>query len=119
MVIVNGTRSSILAFKVRRATNFWQRLLGLLSKDELYPGEGLLLEPCQGVHTYFMRFPIDVIYLDRELRVVRLVPDLAPFRLGPVVREASAVLELATGSISSSGTQCGDRLKLVPEDGQN
>lgn len=113
MVVVNGTRNTILALKVRRASSFWQRLLGLLAKAELYPGEGLLIDPCRGVHSYFMRFPIDIVYLDQDLRVVRLVPGLAPYRLGPVVKEAAAVLEVATGSISSSGTRCGDQLRFV------
>lgn len=75
------------------------RMRGLLGRPPLEPGEGLLLVPCRAVHTFFMRYPIDVVFLDRELRVLRVCSRVRPWRLR-ACRRAQAVLELPAGSFS-------------------
>jgi uncharacterized protein len=88
------------------------RLKGLLGRSELRRGEGLLIRPCSSVHTWFMRFPIDVVFLDRELRVVRVADRLAPWRTA-AGRKARAVLELPAGESDRHGLRPGDRLAVV------
>lgn len=81
---------------IRRADGFVARLAGLLFAPPLAPGEGLLLVPCASVHTAFMRYPIDVVFLDRAGAITRIVPCLAPWRVA-VCRGAHQTLELAAG----------------------
>lgn len=94
------------------ATDALSRLRGLIGHPPLGPGEGTLLSPCQGVHTFFMRFPIDVVYVDGQGKVVGLAPALRPNRVGPVVPQARFVLELPAGTIQETGTTLGDRLEV-------
>jgi uncharacterized membrane protein (UPF0127 family) len=108
----NITRNSEVATRVRRADRPWSRLLGLLGRGSLARNEGLLLTPCTSIHTFFMRFAIDVLYLDRNHVVVKAVRTLRPFRLSACLRGAHSVLELPVGVIQASGTQAGDQLAL-------
>ena len=88
------------------------RLRGLLGRDGLEPGEGLLLRPASSVHTYFMRFPIDVVFLDRALVVLGIDDGVDPWR-AKGRRGAKAVLELPAGESSRRGLSIGDRLTLA------
>lgn len=90
------------------AATWWSRLRGLIGRPPLQPGEGLWIVPCQQVHTHFMRQAIDIVFLDREGRVLRILPALAPWRLSPWVRGGHAVLELPAGG--ARGLAEGDRL---------
>ena len=85
------------------------RMRGLLGRRDLPPEEGILLQPASSVHTWFMRFPIDVVFLDREMSVVRVVPRLGPWRW-VARRRAAAVLELAAGESERRGIEVGHRL---------
>ena len=91
------------------------RLRGLLGRRELPPGEGLLIRPAGAVHTSFMRFPIDVVFLDRDLTVVDVVDGLVPWRAAGR-RGAHAVLELAAGERARRAIVPHDRLAFVPAD---
>ena len=88
------------------------RLRGLLGRDGLESGEGLLLRPASAVHTYFMRFPIDVVFLDRSLIVVGISDDVDPWR-ATSQRGAKAVLELPAGESARRGLAVGDQLTLA------
>lgn len=99
-----------LAAAVRPARTFWARLRGLLGTQPLAPGQGLLLEPCNSIHMFFMSYPIDALYLDQENRVLRIAADLAPWRIGPTLRRAQRVLELPAGHAARCGVQVGDRI---------
>jgi uncharacterized membrane protein (UPF0127 family)/CheY-like chemotaxis protein len=83
----------------------------LIGRDGLATGEGLLLCPAPSIHTAFLRFPIDVLFLDSDLRVLRIVEQLRPWRIA-AKRRARAVLELAAGEIARRGVKVGDRLSL-------
>jgi uncharacterized membrane protein (UPF0127 family) len=109
----NLTRGSEVATRVRRADRAWSRMVGLLGRRSLAENDGLLLTPCASIHTFFMLFPIDLLYLDREHVVVKAVRALRPFRLSACLRGAHSVLELSAGAIEASGTQVGDRLALA------
>ena len=86
---------------------------GLLGRSGLEEGEGLFLKPCGSVHTLFMRFPIDVVFLDRNLSVVAVRPELAPWRTGGA-RGAKVTLELAAGEAARLGIAPGMRLRRAP-----
>ncbi len=88
------------------------RLRGLLGRSELPAGEGLLLRPSPSVHTWFMRFPIDVVFLDDELGVLRVRRNMRPWRMAGQ-RGARAVLELAAGEAERRGLDAGDRVHLI------
>ncbi len=86
-----------------------RRMRGLLGRSSLPAGEGILLRPAGSVHTFFMRFPIDVVFLDREQVVVGIEPALAPWKTSGR-RGAKSVVELAAGECERRGVQVGDRL---------
>jgi uncharacterized membrane protein (UPF0127 family) len=88
------------------------RMRGLLGRDDLPSGEGLLLRPAGSIHTAFMRFPIDAVFLDRDNRVLRVVSDLAPWRTA-ACRGARAVLELQAGEAARRGLRAGICLSQV------
>ncbi len=91
-----------------------RRLIGLWGRKGLSTGEGLWLCPSTGVHTFFMLFPIDVIALDKERRVVRLWERLRPWRMTRVSFQVDSILELPAGQIAACGVQVGDRLRITP-----
>jgi uncharacterized membrane protein (UPF0127 family) len=88
------------------------RVRGLLGRSGLSSGEGLLLRPAGSVHTAFMKFAIDVVFLDRDLRVLKVVPELVPWRTA-ACRGARAVLELPAGEASRRGLRSGVSLTQV------
>lgn len=109
---MNETRAVMLSENVKVADTFLARGRGLLGTDD--PGGGLLLRPCGSVHTWFMRYPIDVIFLDGSGVVLRALGSLPPWRMAPSVRGAKAVLELRAGTVKATGTAPGDTIRLHP-----
>ena len=91
------------------------RMRGLLGRRSLPAGEGLLLKPSGSVHTFFMRFPIDVVFLDREQRVVRVASSVVPWRTA-AAKKARSVLELAAGEAARVGLVAGSVLRLEVSD---
>jgi uncharacterized protein len=85
------------------------RMRGLLGRKELRQGEGILLRPAGSIHTFFMRFPIDAVFLDREFRVLGISDDIRPWRAASK-RGAHAVLELPAGESARRGLEVGDQL---------
>ena len=110
---MNDRTRSAVALEVDVAATRATRRRGLLGRESLGATEGLLLSPCKAVHTVGMRFPIDVIFIDRDGRVVRIVPALAPWRMAMSAR-AKAVIELAAGTAAASDIRLGDLLYLAP-----
>jgi hypothetical protein len=111
--IWNVTRETELAANVEVADHSAARRKGLLGRDSLFAGEGLWILPCQAVHTVGMRFPIDLVYLDRDLRVRKVRSNVYPWRLSACVC-AHSVLELTPGTIQETQTNRGDQLKICP-----
>jgi len=104
---INITRGVALATELEVATSLAARTKGLLGRRGLPPGSGMLIDPCPSVHTWFMRFPIDVIFLDSKNRVVGLKRNLKSFRMAGAWRGAKT-LELPVGVIASTRTLLGD-----------
>jgi uncharacterized membrane protein (UPF0127 family) len=111
-VVRNLTRGTTLASEVQLADTPNARRVGLLKHDKLAPGQGLWIYPTQGIHTFGMRFPIDVLFIDRQMRVKRIYHKLAPFRLTSLVWSAQSVLELPSGSLADTKTAVGDELQI-------
>src|SRR5512144_3343440 len=110
---MNDRTRSAVALEIDLAASRAERRRGLLGRDSLGANEGLLLPPCIAVHTAFMRFPIDVIFIDRDGRAVRIVPQVRPWRMTASLR-AHAVIELAAGTAAATDIQVGDLLYLAP-----
>lgn len=113
--IENITRGAVLADRARIADTFFTRAFGLLGRSGLGAGEGIVLKPCSSVHTTFMRFSIDVLFVGTGGRVVGIVHRLGPWRTARI-KGARLVVELPAGMIESSGTQEGDVLTIMPGD---
>ena len=102
-----------IAGRVVLANTFLTRLRGLMFRRSLAPDEALWLRPCNGIHTFWMFFAIDAVFLDREMRVVKLVENMKPFRVGRPHLAARSVLELPAHSISRLGLKLGDQLEAI------
>lgn len=112
--IVNRTRDSILGTRVGLADQWWQRARGLLGRPEPAEGEGLLLSPCRAVHMLGMRYPLDVLFLDRQGQVTASYPDLRPGRRTGWHGSARYALEVPAGTIEATGTREGDLVAWLP-----
>lgn len=108
--VTNETRGKLLADRAEWAASFADRFVGLMGRRSLAFGEGMHIVPCNSIHTFFMRIPIDVAFLDRQGLIVKQIPAMPPWRVSSVYFKAHSVLELPAGTLAASGTQEGDRL---------
>ena len=115
MIVRNPTRESVLGSAVEVAGTSASRAKGLLGRDQLASGEGLLFKHCSSLHTFFMRFPIDIIFADRSGRVLKVSKAVGPFRLVAAPLRAHYALELPAGAIETSQTREGDTLIFEEE----
>jgi uncharacterized protein len=109
----NATTAAIVATRVDRLTGFLQRAVGLLARSHVQCDEGVWLTSCCAIHTIGMRAKIDVIFVDRNDRVLRVESDVAPNRLALICRQAKGVIELGGGALSLIDVLPGDRLELL------
>jgi len=120
-LLVNNTSRTIVCGKLAIADRVVSRARGLLGRRAMHRGEGLLLRPAPAIHTGFMRFDIDVVFLDAQLRTIKLVPEMKPWR-AVAARRAHAALELEAGAIGRLGIRLGDRFSVldlhVPRDSE-
>lgn len=113
MRIINQTKNTILAEEVILANTAFKRMKGLLGKKEFMRGCALILKPCNSIHTFFMRFPIDVLFLDKNNRVIKAISSLPPYRLTRVYLNSGFAIELPSGIIKLSSTQEGDTISFI------
>jgi uncharacterized membrane protein (UPF0127 family) len=111
--VLNLTRGTVLATQLAKAHTVATRRKGLLGREGLLPGEGLWIAPCESVHTFFMHFPIDLVYLDRKLQVKKVRHSVAAWRMSACLA-AHSVLELPAGTAAAARTERGDRVEMVP-----
>lgn len=107
---VNTTRGTVLGECIRVADTGLSRIIGLLGERKLSPGDGLLIVPSQGVHTWGMMFPIDIVVLDDDWNVMAMRRRMRQFRMTRIFWKAAAVLELPSGILDSTATAIGDAL---------
>jgi len=111
--VVNRTRNTTVGDNIELADTSLTRMWGLLGRRNLSAGGGLWITPSSGVHTLGMKFPIDVVGLDRNRRVVKLWHALVPYRLTSVSLRTASVIELAAGKIRELGIELGDELAVL------
>ena len=111
---VNVTTQKELAKRINKAVTFFQRTRGLLGRKELKKGEGLYIPKCRSIHTFFMKFTIDVVFIDVDNRITRLVPGLVPFRIAFGPRNTAGVLELSAGTLKNNCCVAGDKISFLP-----
>ncbi|MBN2831517.1 MAG: DUF192 domain-containing protein [Candidatus Omnitrophica bacterium] len=112
MKILNITKDCILADRVFLADSFLARIKGLLGFKSLDVGQAMIIRPCNSVHTFFMHFPIDVLFVDKNNRVAKIIKRMKPFRVSLMCTRSKSVIELPAGIINSSNTSTGDMLEI-------
>lgn len=100
----------LLFDSVKTADNFFEKAFGLIFKKEPHHGEGLLFNECKSIQTLWMRFAVDVVFLDKDNKILSLFAGLKPFRMTPFIKGASKALELRKDSIKNLNLKIGDRL---------
>lgn len=110
MKVVNKTRQTILAENAAIAKTPLKRMVGLLNRKSFEPGEALVIRPCNSIHTCFMRFPIDVVFVDSNNRVTKMIRSMRPFRISGIYLNALFCIELPAGTLGKTSTQPGDLL---------
>ncbi len=110
MSAYNQTQNTVIADHVEPAHTVLRRMKGLLGKKSMPNNFGLWIKPCSSIHTFFMKFPIDVLFLSSTYHVVGELKAFRPFRLSSWMHSAQSVLELSQGAIDQSKTKIGDQI---------
>lgn len=112
--VLNQTRGAALAEQSEKATTWWRRGVGLIGRKGLPEGGGLIIQPCNSVVSFFMRFTIDVIFVDDKNTVLHVLHSMVPWRTSRIVRGSKFVVELPAGKARETGTDVGDQLEISP-----
>jgi len=112
MKIVNKTKNTVLAEGAEVANTVLKRMKGLLGRKDYRQGEALIIKPCNSIHTFFMRFPIDVLFVDKHNKAIKAISSLNPFRFTFVYFNAAFTVELPIGTLESSSTTKGDTIAI-------
>jgi uncharacterized membrane protein (UPF0127 family) len=110
--VINTSKNTLLIAHGAKADTFLTRLKGLLGKKGLEEGQGLVIKPCNSVHMIWMKFPIDVIFVDKDDVVCHIIEDLSPGKIGPVIKESAYVVEVRVGTVKRTKTEVGDIIKV-------
>lgn len=109
---INLSTGEVIADKVKIAQDFKSRSIGLLNRTSMGEEEGLLIKPCNSIHTFFMKFPIDVLFLDKNGKIVKLKTSMRPWRLADCLLKAFMTLELSPGKIIKTKLKPGDLIRI-------
>lgn len=109
-MLINCTKNTVIAKQVEIASTFGQRFLGLMGRKYLSLDSCLIITKCNSVHTCFMHFPLDLVFLNKDNIVIHTIENMLPFRCSSLVKGASTVVELASGKINTSNIQVGHLL---------
>ena len=110
--VLNKTKDTVVVEEVTLATSMWSRFWGLMGKKSLPDGRGLLIDPCSSIHMFFMRFPLDVVFLDKDDRVTKVVKEIKPWRMA-LGGGGKKALEIAAGAASTANIEAGDELLIT------
>lgn len=109
--LINETRGTSLGEKIDLADSFFSRFNGLMWRKSLPEGSGLWIIPCDSVHMFWMFISLDILFLDRDQRIVHSIENLKPWRISPLIKKAYSVIELPVGSIQKTQSQVGDVIR--------
>ena len=112
MRLINQTQNTVLAEDIFMADTIFKRAKGLLGKKEFLPGQALILKPCNSVHTFFMRFPIDLLFVDNQYKVIKALSGFIPNRISCIFWKSHLVIELPRGILELTKTHDKDQLQL-------
>lgn len=110
--IRNKTNNEVILEEVYVADNFFTRLRGLTGKNGLKPGEALLIKPCNSVHSFHMKFLFDVVFIDKDYKVIHIINSMKPWKTSPVFRKAKFVIE-TTGDYLSARLSTDDEIEII------
>lgn len=113
MKITNLNKSTVLADDVFVADNMFYRIKGLLGRKGVSENQALVIKPCNAVHSFFMSFPIDVLFVDKAGKIVAVEKNLKPWRISKIYFKAQYVIELANGVADKTSTAVGDKITLL------
>lgn len=109
---VDNKTKQVFLGNVMVADTFFTRLKGLLGSKPLSPSQGLLIKPCRQVHTIGMRYPLSIWYLDKELRIVKIIDDLHPYKISPYIKDSHLIIEFPSKWAEITGSKEGDLLDV-------
>lgn len=112
--IVNVTRNLVLAEYAEIADTFFSRMKGLLFRKSLVKSAALIIKPTSSLHTFFMQFPIDIAFLDKDNKILKISQNVLPFRFIACSLRAKIALEFPAGTLNSTHTQSGDAISILP-----
>lgn len=115
MKVVNISKNTILGERIEIADTFVKRFLGLMPRKTLNEGEGLVINPCNSIHMFFMSFPIDVLFIDKNNKIVHIEANFKPWRISKFVKGGKYVIELPVGVVKNTLTEVGDIVSLNDE----
>ncbi|WBW95548.1 DUF192 domain-containing protein [Oceanirhabdus sp. W0125-5] len=113
----NTTNNTVLAENLIEANSFFKRFKGLMFTKNLPPQSALYIKPCKGIHTYFMNYNIDVLYLDNNNKILSIDENMEPRKVGKFRKKAVTVIELSSGRIRETKTQIGQVVEIIKEGG--
>ncbi len=113
MKVINSTKQKEIADDIKIANTILARMKGLLGRNSLAEGEGLLIRPCKGIHTFGMKFPIDVVFIDGNNCVIATLSNIQPNRVSNMYFGAACVLEVQAGTVNRTATFPGDQLEIL------
>jgi uncharacterized protein len=117
MILLNKENNKIIVENVMTADSFLKRLKGLMFTKELLPQSALFIYPCREIHTFFMNYNIDVLYLDNNNIIVAIDEDMKPGKIGKLVKNAAAVVELPSGKVREACIAIGQAVEFIKEEG--
>lgn len=112
MKIYNSTQNRLISDDTKMADDFFSRGIGLLSRKSISENEGLIIKPCCSIHTFFMRFDIDILFVNKKNEIIALYENVKPWKILPIHITSNYVVELPAGKISSQNIYKGDIITL-------
>ena len=112
MKVLNISKNTILGDKIDLANTFIKRFLGLMPRKFLNHGEGLIINPCSSIHMFFMKFAIDVLFVDKNNKIIYIEKCIKPWKVSKTIWKAKFVVELPDGTIENSKTEVGDNIEI-------
>ena len=113
VIIKNISKGNTISENGYITTSFLERLKGLLGKKELKENECLIISPCNSIHMFFMKFEIDVLFIDKNNKVCHLINEFKPWKISKVIKESKYVIELKSKTIASKNIKLGDEVKYI------